>query len=70
MKSRLQKRLETLEAEHKAGQKMLAELDARRQGLTTTMLRIEGAMQVLREMLDEEAGATPSEHPERMRVAG
>lgn len=43
-------RLRTLEAEYDAGKKMLAELDARRAALTTTLLRIEGAIQVLKEL--------------------
>ena len=34
-------------------EKMLAELDAKRQTLTSTLLRIEGAMQVLRELLPD-----------------
>ena len=44
------KRLKALQAEAEAGQKMLAELDARRAALTTTLLRIEGAIQVLKEL--------------------
>ena len=49
-KERITQRLEALQAEYEAGQKMLAELDARRSALTTTLLRIEGAIQVLKEM--------------------
>jgi chromosome segregation ATPase len=51
MKDLLEQRLNTLKSEHEAGQKMLAELDAKRAQLTTTLLRIEGAMQVLQEVL-------------------
>lgn len=50
----LNRRLETLKSEHGAGQKMLAELDEKRKQLTTTMLRIEGAMAVLQELITEE----------------
>ncbi len=53
MDDKLQQRLEALKNEYEAGQKMLAELDVKRQALTSTLLRIEGAMQVLREMLQE-----------------
>ena len=49
-------RLKTLQSEYDAGQKMLAELDAKRANLTSTLLRIEGAMQVLRELLQGDAG--------------
>lgn len=56
MKNPLEERLKQLQAEYEAGQKMLAELDAKRQNLTTTLLRIEGAMQVLKEMIDQTDG--------------
>lgn len=56
---RLKQRLESLQAEHEAGQKMLAELDQKRATLLQTMLRIEGAMQVLRELVSD----NPSEPP-------
>ncbi|GHG99771.1 hypothetical protein [Comamonas sp. JC664] len=58
MKDVIEQRLGALQAEYEAGQKMLAELDAKRSQLTTTLLRIEGAMQVLREMLASERPAT------------
>ncbi len=60
MKDVIEQRLGALQAEYEAGQKMLAELDAKRSQLTTTLLRIEGAMQVLREMLASERPATDS----------
>ncbi|WP_309897330.1 hypothetical protein [Archangium sp.] len=50
MKEVLERRLDTLKAEYEAGQKMLAELDAKRAQLTQTLLRIEGAMQVIQEL--------------------
>ncbi len=59
MKDKLEQRLAALEAEHQAGERLLAELDAKRQSLTETLLRIEGAMQVLREMISEE-GVDPA----------
>ncbi|MFP2927659.1 hypothetical protein ACLESO_21180 [Pyxidicoccus sp. 3LG] len=54
MKNALEQRLNALKSEHEAGQKMLAELDAKRAQLTTTLLRIEGAIQVLQEVLAQE----------------
>ena len=63
MKEQIQERLRTLNAEYEAGQKMLADLDARRAALTSTLLRIEGAIQVLKEMTgaDEPAGPNGAE---------
>lgn len=65
MREQITERLKTLEAEADAGQKMLAELDARRAALTATLLRIEGAIQVLKELgngaeSDETASAGPN----------
>lgn len=60
MKEAIEKRLEALRAEHEEGQKMLADLDAKRMQLVQTMLRIEGAMQVLKELLPPEADAAAS----------
>lgn len=57
MQDALRQRLEALKAEYDAGQKMLHELEARRQEPTRTMLRIEGAMQVLQELLAPPASA-------------
>ena len=58
---RLAQRLAELQAEYDAGQKMLADLDARRANLTNTLLRIEGAIQVLRELgASAPAGAADS----------
>ena len=48
--TQLHTRLAELRAEHAAGQKMLAELDAKRQEVRDTMLRISGAIQVLEEL--------------------
>lgn len=53
MKEQLIERLKALQAEYETGQKMLADLDARRSSLTTALLRIEGAIQVLKEMTGE-----------------
>jgi hypothetical protein len=57
MNDKLGERLKSLQAEYEAGQKMLADLDAKRQNLSATLLRIEGAIQVLREMIESEGGS-------------
>jgi hypothetical protein len=49
-------RLRQLQSEYEAGQKMLADLEARRSALVTTLLRIEGAIQVLKEVMAPAAG--------------
>lgn len=48
-------RLETLASEQKKGRDALAELDKRRASLCETLLRIEGAMAVLHEVLANES---------------
>jgi septal ring factor EnvC (AmiA/AmiB activator) len=60
MKTLIDERLKQLQNEYDAGQKMLAELDQKRQTLTTTLLRIEGAMQVLRELTEAEGAPEPA----------
>jgi hypothetical protein len=53
-------RRRALATECEAGQKMLAELDARRASVTQTMLRIEGAIQVLNELSQQGVGTNGS----------
>ena len=53
-------RLRALAAECEASQKMLAELDARRASVTQMMLRVAGATPVLKELLQQGAGASGS----------
>ena len=60
MKDQIAERLKSLQAEYDTGQKMLADLDARRASLTTTLLRIVGAIQVLKEMTGEAEAAGPN----------
>jgi hypothetical protein len=50
MQEILEQKAQQLAQEYEAGQRMLAELDGKRQQLQQTLLRIEGAMQVLREL--------------------
>ena len=62
MIEKLKQRLEQLHGEYEAGQKMLVEFDAKRGNLAQAMLRIVGAMTVLRELLAQvEAAARPEE---------
>ncbi|GAA5528133.1 hypothetical protein [Herpetosiphon gulosus] len=55
MRQQLEQRLATLKEEFQAGQTMLAELEAKRENLNATLLRISGAIQVLEEELAREA---------------
>lgn len=51
MKEQLQTRVAELESEYKKGETQLQELDQQRATLKETLLRISGAVQVLREEL-------------------
>ncbi len=51
MSAQLEQRLKQLKAEYEAGQKMLADLEAKEANVRATMLRISGAIQVLEEEL-------------------
>ena len=51
MQAQLTQRLADLKAEYQAGQKMLAELEAKKNEVRETLLRISGAIQVLEEEL-------------------
>jgi len=62
MREQLELRLKELTAEFEAGQQMLAELDAKRADLQQTLLRIDGAVQVLAELLAD-SGETPPPVP-------
>ncbi|NEO94720.1 MAG: hypothetical protein F6K56_32835 [Moorea sp. SIO3G5] len=53
MKEKLEQRLQSLKSEYEAGQKMLAELEAKQANLRETLLRISGAIQVIEETLGE-----------------
>lgn len=66
MKEKLEKRLTELKAEFEQGEKMLSDLDAKREQVSQTMLRISGAIQVIEEMLKEEESTSdkPSEKSE------
>lgn len=55
MREALEKRVAELEAEYRSGQEMLADVEAKRTDLHQTLLRIGGAIQVLRELLEADS---------------
>jgi hypothetical protein len=61
MRERLQARLAELGEELERGQAMLRENELQRAQLEQSVMRIDGAMQVLRELLAEEGGPPPGE---------
>lgn len=63
MREQLEKRLDELKTEYEQGEKMLSDLDARREQVRQTLLRISGAVQILEELLKEE-GAASEKPPE------
>ncbi|MFL5344439.1 MAG: hypothetical protein ACJ8AT_06585 [Hyalangium sp.] len=64
MKEQMEKRLEELRAELAAGEKLLAELQAKQASVQQTMLRIAGAIQVLQELLGQEVGPAQEASPD------
>ncbi len=56
MDEQIAKRLEELRAEFEAGEKMLADLEGKRERLRESLLRIAGAIQVLEELAGRESG--------------
>ena len=54
MKRKIEERLNSLQAEFKAGQEILAELETRQSNVRNTLVRISGAIQVLEELLKED----------------
>ena len=58
MRDQVGQRLAELKSEYQAGQKMLADLDAKQADLRQTLLRISGAVQVLEELLHTEQQAS------------
>ncbi|NEO70766.1 hypothetical protein [Moorena sp. SIO3H5] len=66
MKEQLKKRLTQLKAEFESGQKVLADLEAKQANISETLLRIQGAIQVLEEELTKPNGA--ASEPETVEV--
>ena len=54
MEAKLKQRLSELTTELECGQRMIAELESRQLKVRESMLRISGAIQVLRELLGED----------------
>ncbi|AOX03706.1 hypothetical protein BJP34_33570 [Moorena producens PAL-8-15-08-1] len=66
MKEQLKKRLTQLKAEFESGQKVIADLEAKQANVRETLLRIQGAIQVLEEELTKHNGA--ASEPETVEV--
>jgi septal ring factor EnvC (AmiA/AmiB activator) len=60
MREQLAQRLNALQAELEAGEKMMADLEAKRANWRDTLLRISGAIQVLEEELAKATQSTPN----------
>ena len=60
MRQQLEHRLQQLKTEFESGQKVLAELEAKQANIQNTLLRIQGAIQVLEEELIKAAKDEPS----------
>jgi prefoldin subunit 5 len=72
MRAQIENRIESLRAEYRAGQEMLAELEGRQASLKITMTRISGAIQVLEELLqgnDSDTEITKPAESAETRVA-
>ena len=67
MREQLEERLTSLKAELETGERVLADLEAKRANLRETLLRISGAIQVLEEEL---ARAGPAGPDTSARVTG
>lgn len=63
MRNRLEERLQELKTELESGQKILQDLESRRSNVTTSMLRISGAIQVLEELLEKEKSEAANREP-------
>jgi predicted nuclease with TOPRIM domain len=63
MKQQLEHRLQSLKSEFDAGQKMLADLEAKQVNLRETLLRISGAIQVLEEELNNASEVADDNQP-------
>lgn len=62
MREQIKNRIESLQAEYRTGQEILAELEAQQAGLKLTLTRISGAIQVLEELLQENQSAAETTH--------
>jgi len=58
MREQLEQRLKALKAEFEDGQKMLTELEAKQASVRETLMRINGAIQVIEEELAKANGSS------------
>lgn len=68
MRNQLKMRLKELESEYAAGQRLLADLRTKEKNLRATLLRLSGAIQVLKEELAKEKEAEATEKIETNEV--
>lgn len=61
MREQLEQRLKVLKAEFEAGQKMLTELEAKQASVRETLMRINGAIQVIEEELAKANGSSSAQ---------
>ena len=64
MREQLQARLAELEQEFEIGEQQLRDIDLQQARLREALLRISGAIQVLREIIESPTGPNDSEPPE------
>ena len=65
----IEQRLTALRAEYDSGQKMLADTEASLANMRASLLRIAGAIQVLEELLGQDAQPKSDGHPQSQPVA-
>jgi hypothetical protein len=63
MNEQIEKRLKALEEEYQSGRRMLVELEAKEAAVKGSLLRISGAIQVLREFVAQEVAAETAPVP-------
>ncbi len=66
MKEQIEARINELKGQLEEGNKMIGELEARRTNLMYTLLRMNGALQVLEELIQKDNNA---EHPKEDMLA-
>ncbi len=68
MKQQLEQRLQQLKTEYESGQKVLADLETRKTEVQQTLLRIQGAIQVLEEELAKDNYNGIASEPEKIEI--
>ncbi|MBD2080297.1 hypothetical protein [Leptolyngbya sp. FACHB-17] len=62
MREKVQQRLQQLKNEYETGQRMLADLETKQLNLRETLLRIDGAIQALEEVLETDSTLESDNH--------